>query len=49
VFAQNKRNGKQEKSGAKARAALRKHSVCACRMSGSLNSFKAQTACSDDI
>ena len=31
------------------RAALRKLSVCVCRASGSVNSFKTQTASSDDI
>ena len=39
----------KEKSGAKARVALRKLSVCVCRASGSVNSFKTQTASSDDI
>ena len=28
---------------------MRKHSVRACRDSGSVNSFKARTVCSDDI
>ncbi|MBQ7620567.1 MAG: hypothetical protein IJS51_10630 [Treponema sp.] len=42
------RNG-NGKSGAKERTPLRKLSVCVCRFSGSVNSFKTQTASSDDI
>ena len=38
-----------KKSGAKERASSRKLSVCVCRFSGSVNSFKTQTASSDDI
>ena len=43
------REKKREKSGAKERAASRKLSVCGRRFSGGVNSFKTQTASSDDI